>query len=518
MKRKNRNRIGRVISILFALILAIGVPLTVMAADRPDPEQMGSITVHKYETDYQSVTPGSGLEITDEETLSKLGVPMEGVGFTLYRIDAAFELTETTTPEEALAHIDYTYPEQFTDENGEVYFGQLDSVRYYVLVETTPPQGDYRAMEPAIISVPYGYTGSGEGWNYDIHVYPKNIDEEEVDKEVEDEQQKYFVGDTVSWLITGYVNPEIRAGESAPYTYGYYRFVDALDQRLTYTDGSETILAPLAGGGSIALTAVSDYTVTLDEPSNTLTFTFTPAGIDKLIDGGAVRIEIRFDTVINSLATGDESIKDGEDQTTIINSVIKEWENLETSEEKEATPDVDPSIKLAYIEILKVDNEFNDIFLDGAAFKIATSLDNANAGVFIKDSTGADLVATTGADGRSGGLEHGFAIITGLAAVDGAAKEYFLVEVRTPDAPAGHADWEYVLRPDVIKVTIPEDAVSASVTIKNTRLGEDGEGPIFKLPFTGGQGTGIFWIAGGILLAAGILIFVLGRRKMRRRR
>ena len=62
--------------------------------------------------------------------------------------------------------------------------------------------------------------------------------------------------------------------------------------------------------------------------------------------------------------------------------------------------------------------------LQGAKFKIATSEENAKAGIFIKGENGKDLEAITGKDGK--------ALITNLELGDATEKDYYIVETYTP--------------------------------------------------------------------------------------
>ncbi|MCP1111270.1 SpaH/EbpB family LPXTG-anchored major pilin [Ohessyouella blattaphilus] len=506
--------INKLLSAFLALSLLFASSAVALAApaDVPNPALEGSITVHKYGTDHEPTNPANGLEITDETTLSKLGTPLSGVGFTLSLIketDDDWTFKEGMSAAEALMHIETTYPEQTTDEHGITSWDGLDSVRYYVLEETTAPaNGNYRAMEPTIIAVPYGFTGSGTGWNYDVHVYPKNVNQEEVTKTVTDNENGYKVGDTVTWVINGRVPSDLRlpnGTEEGTHIYGSLSFHDQLDTRLDYTQNSETVNMILPGDEKILLEREDDYTVEEEAPHG-IKIALTEAGIDKLVDTGAGRIEIILPTVINSSAT---VTTNEEGDLAIENNVTKSWQHAGTQEDNSATPTDKPKVTLAYIEILKVDHKQKDILLNGAQFKVATSEANAKAGNFIKDGDGEEILVTTAA---GGGNVAGYAVISGLPASADSDVSYYLREVKAPEAPEDHPDWEYVLRPDAIKVTIPAGQNNASVTVENTRLGDDGPGPIFGLPLTGGIGAAIFIAAGLLLVMIGLFALKKSKR------
>lgn len=500
-------------ALLLALSVLVGTVLSVSAAtdDVPDATKTGSITVHKYGTDHQPTTPANGLEITDNAVLSKFGTPLQGVGFTLFIIDEDYPITHTTTAADALANATPVSAEKTTDDQGVITWNELTAVRYYVLVETTPPTGEYEIMEPTIISVPYGYNhaGANSKWNYDVHVYPKNINTEEVTKTVPENPNGYKVGDTITWTISGRVPPRLRLGDSAPYSYGSLTFTDDLDERLTYI--SSTVSMVTAGDVRTALDPATDYTVS-ETPvgSNFFEFDFTAAGMDKLVTNNAGRVEIILNTEVNKKASTPSA---GDGDLTIINDVIKEFKNADDSESTSAVPEDKPEAKLSYLEIKKVDFKDNSILLDGASFKLATSADNAANGIFVEDEDGFEVIITTapGTALDSTVFAHGYGVISGLPQSEDPEGAYYLCEVKAPDAPDGK-DWEYVMRPDAIKVKIPANSNGTMVTIENTRLGDDGPGPIFGLPLTGGIGSVIF-VLGGILL---VLIGIIALRKTRK--
>lgn len=491
----------KLMALLAALALVAAVPMTALADDEgkmPDPNKPGSITVHKFTTDTEPDEPGNGLEITDPTKLDSFGEPIAGVGFTLYKVSESYKIDENTTPAQAKANATIVKAED-TDADGKIVFDGLESVRYYVLEETNPPAGNYIPMDMVIISVPYGVTGTGEGWNYDVHVYPKNVDSTEVTKEIDEEEPKYFVGDTVSWKISSRVNSEIRAGEPGTYTYGYFRFKDTLDERLDYVADGETVTSTLRDGTTVTYVRGDDYTANFNSTTRVVTFTFTEDGIDKMLDNKAGRVDILFDTTVNDKIITNNP---GDDKEIIDNDVTKEWSNHDGTDEKTATPDDKPEAKLAYIELMKIDFKEKTIKLNDAEFKIALSEADAKAGTFMKDSNGNDIVVKTGEHTGLAGETDGYGVFMGLRHSKDSDTSYYLVEVKAPSAPSAHPKWEYVLRPDAIKVTIPAASVSQLATIENTRVGEDGPGPIFKLPLTGGKGAALI-IAVGIILIAG---------------
>lgn len=148
----------------------------------------GSITIHKYEYNGNSITKGTG-ETTDESNVPSDAKPLKGAGFTIYKVADENELIKyySTNPE-SLPSID-TYvdkasgkirdsyadklvTEKTTNDKGIAKFENL-ALGFYVVVETTTPDKVTDPVDPFIVSVPMT-TKDGDNWLYDVHVYPKN--------------------------------------------------------------------------------------------------------------------------------------------------------------------------------------------------------------------------------------------------------------------------------------------------------------------------------------------------------
>lgn len=148
----------------------------------------GSITIHKYEYNGNSITKGTG-ETTDESNVPSDAKPLKGAGFTIYKVADENELIKyyNTNPE-SLPSID-TYvdkasgkirdsyadklvTEKTTNDKGIAKFDNL-ALGFYVVVETTTPDKVTDPVDPFIVSVPMT-TKDGDNWLYDVHVYPKN--------------------------------------------------------------------------------------------------------------------------------------------------------------------------------------------------------------------------------------------------------------------------------------------------------------------------------------------------------
>lgn len=150
-----------------------------------DTNLTGSITIHKYEYNENSENHATGEE--DKSQLPDGATPLQGVGFTIYKVANVDDLTKyyKANPENLPSVDDYltngkindsqvleTKSEVKTDNDGIAKFDNL-ALGFYVVVETTTPDKVTTPVGPFIVSVPMT-TKDGDNWLYDVHVYPKN--------------------------------------------------------------------------------------------------------------------------------------------------------------------------------------------------------------------------------------------------------------------------------------------------------------------------------------------------------
>lgn len=130
--------------------------------------------------------------------------------------------------------------------------------------------------------------------------------------------------------------------------------------------------------------------------------------------------------------------------------------------------------------------------LQGAKFKIATTKDNAENGIFVKDSNNEDIEVTTD--------EQGQAVIKGLAyADDGSDVSYWLVETQAP----AYEDYDgitkyYNLLKSPVEVKVGKTTHEEIIQIQNSKG--------FDLPATGGIGIAIFAIAGITIMTISVVV------------
>ena len=191
------KRMKKILTGLLTLAMTMSLmTMTVFAAseitsgptDTIDTSRKGFVTIHKYTNGDAGQTGKTGTGTTaDEKSIPAGAKPLAGAGFTLYKVVdvAGMEEYYNTSPN-SLPNVDkyiengviksgsYTYAtnEQKTSTTGIATFPDLD-LGFYVVIETTTPDSVTTPMKPFLLSVPMTSV-DGEGWLYDIHVYPKN--------------------------------------------------------------------------------------------------------------------------------------------------------------------------------------------------------------------------------------------------------------------------------------------------------------------------------------------------------
>ncbi|MFW0771699.1 SpaH/EbpB family LPXTG-anchored major pilin [Paenarthrobacter nitroguajacolicus] len=169
---------GAVLAMSFSAAPASAAPLV-------DGDQIGSITVHKFERpDTPTGLPNNGTAV-DTAGLT----PLAGIEFTIQQVnaidlatnagwDAANNLSNVfspANPEGSITGAGFTLgagQAQVTDAAGTAAFGNLP-VGLYLVTETNYPSGVTPAA-PFLVSVPLTDPDNNDNWIYNVHVYPKN--------------------------------------------------------------------------------------------------------------------------------------------------------------------------------------------------------------------------------------------------------------------------------------------------------------------------------------------------------
>lgn len=153
------------------------------------------------------------------------------------------------------------------------------------------------------------------------------------------------------------------------------------------------------------------------------------------------------------------------------------------------------------------DGKYN--ILTGAKFELYTVKTDGTPINFIDNGNGVYRVADINETGTTTEIEAGTAILTGL---DG-EKDYYLQETKAPD---GYNRLEERQRVNLSSVDNVSNGISIDKMTYNATSGgiqvQNSKGE--RLPSTGGMGTMILYVAGGILVvAAGVSLVVMKRRK-----
>jgi fimbrial isopeptide formation D2 family protein len=480
---------GRLRALILA-IAAVGLVMLTMARPAgaaspslPDPSQTGSINIHKFKTpDSPTGLPNNGTQV-DTSGLT----PVPGVTFSIQQVTGidlttnqgwqdANTLSTTFDPADASGSITAAGyglaaaagSPVTTDAAGDAALSNLP-LGLYLVTETNTPAG-VTASAPFLVSVPLTDPVNENTWLYDVHVYPKNS-VDKVTKTVTD-ASAVKLGDPVVWTITGDI-PNVSSLDG-------YKIVDQLDAKLDYVSATAT----LADGTTI--TAGTDYTVTFDAASNTVTIEFTDAGRAVLAAHNTSQVIVALNTTVNTI---------GE----IVNTALL-YPN-KASFTGTPTPSNPVETKFGELTVQKTDPA--GTALTGAVFSVYTSQADAEAGTN-PVTLGGQTEFTVDASGQvtiSGLRYSDFANGQTVAPGDPGYQSYWLVEVK---APAGY---ELLADPIKFDITAATTAAGVDLTIKNVPANGG-----FQLPFTGGPGGKLLYL-GGILLLVGAIVIGTRRRR-----
>lgn len=467
--------------------------------------------------------------------------------------DAAFE----TPSKEAFPNKIYIDTVK-TDEGGRASYnltknGKQDGI--YLIVEKTHDAIE-KTLNPFLITVPM--TDKDGHPVYHMNLSLKNdVVRPEVDKDVTEIGQKedtQNVGDTVTWIIRGDI-PKDMAKASL------YQLTDELDYRLTY-DGNVVVKveeisskADNSKEGQNVLEEETDYIltttagtidpnpddeVTETEAITTIVVRLTKAGREKVAqivgeDYTDYELRVYFNSHIDEDATMGTEIPNTV-KLEYTNSVDYYW-NVEPEEE--------PVVYTCGISIEKYDAKDNTIKLSGAEFELVRAATEAEKNAV--DSTAFPLVIlneenkpetiyavpvefydnaalsgdkvtriTTGEGGSA--LIYGLKeeVVETIVKEDSTTEEkvlpYYLVETKAPvlvDENTNEVIAKYNLLSYPVKITLSKVSHEAENKIGVANSSE------FRLPSTGGIGTGIFTVSGGMLIALAGAVLVHNKKKER---
>lgn len=465
-----------------ALAAAALIPLTMsgpaFAAPTIDPDALGSITVHKYETpDSPTGLPNDGTEQSPTGL-----VPMADVEFTVQQVDpATYDLTtnagwavlEALTPATAAGGPFGTQTTITTGADGSAVAASLP-VGVYLVTETSYPSG-VTPSAPFLVTVPLTDPNNLNNWLYDVHVYPKNATAG-LTKTVADADD-VAVGEEIDYTILADIpNVDVIDG---------YKIVDPLDARLGYVSAE----VALEDGTPLAAT---DYTIAHDTMTNEVTVEFTAAGRAALAANQLTSVVVKITAEVLDI---------GE----IVNTAIL-YPNLSSYTIEPGQPGggvVAPGVESRWgnVTLIKVDSTDASVALEGATFKVFLSEADARDGINAV-TIGGVSEWTTDASGsltisglRFSDWANGAEVLPGVPEF----QSYWISEVAAPDG--------YELLAEPIEVVVVDTDTLIDLAVENVPSNGG-----FTLPLTGGPGTAILIGAGALLVAGAVLLTIRGRR------
>lgn len=492
MKGKNvsTKRLGRTVgaALLGGALLTTGGLFAAAspATAAPGDGGTGSITVYKLEQPDGPIGPNDGSQLDTTGTTPLVA------GFTICSIDdfdlsvsgnwdrlASMSVTQTGTAKPVVTENGTELAmtcgvEQTTAEaTGATTFSDLPADRAYVVYESSAPTNALYTSQPALLTVPYPGTGTGETWNYNPHIYPKNtLSGSGASKTGE------IVGHDVTFEVTVPLNP---LGDGK--TYSQLKVDDQLDASLQYTNGG--VQLQTSSGTKVALVENEDYTLTAPAsgtPGQKVTLDFLdPAGLAKLNANIGGKVILVIDA--EAIATGTT-----ENEATITI-------NGKATDPGTGPSVVDPEPFYSGVHIVKQAKNKGataNVPLAGAKFDVYTA-ENA-ATVCEAEPTGVKVLSNQESD-ASGNTPD--AVL--------AAGTYCVYEVAVP------AGYKGLVGGQLLQVT----GASSATTVVNTQIGAD-EGDLPFLPMTGGQGSALVIMTGGALLAVGIALVLMRRKRSSR--
>ena len=315
-----------------------------------------------------------------------------------------------------------------------------------------------------------------------VTITEKN-DEPTIDKQVKEDSNDQYgdsntaqIGDTVEFQIT------INAKKGAQ----NYVLHDKMTDGLTLNQNSFEVKV-----GETSLTATTDYSITFNKDDECdFEIAFTKSYLDSITENTA--IVVTYTAILNQNAVISGSTNDNEAKLDYGDSSSTTWDKTTTT--------------TFSFDIVKTDSDKK--VLDGAKFELYDAENAGNKIPLVKNTDGTYRVATT-AEAEAEGFTSAV-IDAGRATVNGldANTTYWLEETEAPDGYNKLAG----------RVEVKIENANLSTTMEGDTWAEGNGGVQItnnkgsELPSTGGIGTTIFYVIGGILVVgAGVLLITKKR-------
>ena len=456
-----------------------------------DQNAKGSIIIHKH------LTGGDGSQGKPDGSADADGDPLADVTFAAYPI-TSLDLSKQTdwdtlsnlvVPDSSCANptaptlsgqtLGASAGSGTTASNGQATIGDLP-VRAYLVCETAAPANVVQKAKPFVATIPYPDNGK---WLYDVNVYPKNT-VAAIDKTVEQQSQYgYGLGSIVSFPVTTTV-PALDNNAN----FQYFQIKDTMDARFT------GVGVPTVTLNGAPLTAGDDYTVAVDDATNTVTVKFTKTGLTKLKNSAGQDVKATFQGTVSSV--GDGTIKN----TAQLLTDTQYGPVPDTPPDTPPTPPnppTSPEVQTHWgdLTVHKVDADHTDAGLAGATFQVYNATDPYADDCSGATKTGDPITVNNQSSFTSD--DSGVVNVAGLfvsdsknSPVNATQRCYVLVETA---APAGFVKLGQDT-PVTVKTGTTDTSVAYDATIKNTKEAVPG------LPLTGAQGRLLMMVVGAVLI------------------
>lgn len=434
-----------------------------------------------------------------------------------------------------------------TDTYGKTKAENLD-LGLYLVVETKVPEMVTSTCNPFFISLPMT-SGDGNGWIYDVTVYPKNLTgDPTLDKTLREDKDDTGKHNGTSGITDGYAATGTASdGDIVDYqiistlpsitsasTYlTAYTFADTMSKGITYNKNDVFLefFTDAACTDSIAKWTETDgkFTVTysnVDTGESKMTIAMTAEGLKEINTSKAVYSEA---SMVNSgysdctlrityAATVSSSADVVYGDNGNPNQVVLTWKR--TSQDSYDTLKDAAKVYTYGLELTKVFSDGKGDFSKVQfvmqnktdAYYVKAALDE-NSGIYyvtdhVADKKDATRFVPVNGDGK------GKIIVKGLE-----DDEYTITEIKTADG--------YTLLKNAITVVITRNEGSASATVDGNQvnmLTDSGSAnalaPLsivntsgFDLPATGDRGVWIYGLAGILLMAGSAACIIFATRK-----
>lgn len=352
------------------------------------------------------------------------------------------------------------------------------------------PSEEGKSLTPGyyLVDTSLGTLCSLDTTNPDAIIEEKNV-EPTIEKKVQEGENfegsnTAKIGDTVNFKTTIHAHKGARN----------YVLHDKMEAGLTLNEDSISV------GGA---TVTTDYIVntnpecghekegTKETYDCTFTITFKQEYLDKITDN-TKDIVVTYSATLNKDAEIADATNDNKTMLDYGNNSHTEWSSTTT--------------KTFKFDIVKTDS--NKKLLDGAKFELYDAKENGSKISLVKISDGSYRVATATESGAEGFESAVIEAKGGQATVQGLdAKSYWLEET---EAPKGYNRLQ-----GRTEIRIENANLTASINDNNT-WNEGGVHIINQtgsaLPDTGGMGTRIFYVVGGILVLGAVVLLIAKRR------